>query len=568
MRILIASIYLLSASALIGCTRDVETTQVTLPIPSSQKVSSLAANTARSHIFINISGPGIEDKIIRTWSDKCGLNCIRNNPAYSGTAPDSITIQVPSGEDRLVQYLEIWTHNDTKGSFYSYGDNDGDLATLSPGDQTITITTVQTPLPDAGAPDSGLKQNLITGQYVNGALGGTGTFGPQGTLINGYGHGYTDRVNVIFKPTNSTQTMTVGYSEIFNGWFNFTAFDGVELEYQLASTGLALNINYKDLSQEIALGAVPLSRDLAMSKYINPGFYWGRGHIDSNIRTKSVGGDIIFGFFGGDYTQLQLGGEKAQACHYGGGGAIDLLSTLWEDLLGSGHLQWSEFPADMNVVDVYRLNGGEVVTTCVDSGNKKAFVNRILIDPYDLQYGKWLGAGFYGPFQIIKDHNFTYAPCSSLPTNDDYQLTEGNSCYNANAVNTSDRKIKYQWQYINDSMFHMTGAIDGVSLFVKPIPLCTTTPCARAPWSDYQNIYGGTYCNNLTQLGFTKIADFNSTNHNFDGLGYANFEALPFFDATQYQPMSFVCPFKLQSDGSKKYFTFAARIKNLNPALP
>ncbi|MCJ8278091.1 MAG: hypothetical protein HRT44_06275, partial [Bdellovibrionales bacterium] len=147
-------------------------------------------------ITVNVSGPGIEGKIVEQ------KECRDPNVVC-----DSLSIQVPTGQDRLIQLLVVT--NDNSATFSD---------TIFYGD-TLTAVSGETSVPLGISALANLTNEAqIAGQYV-----------PQsGHALAGKHLTGEVEVEVSFpgKPT-----MNLGSSEMFAGWYEFFLVENISFRY-------------------------------------------------------------------------------------------------------------------------------------------------------------------------------------------------------------------------------------------------------------------------------------------------------------------------------------------------
>jgi hypothetical protein len=232
-----------------GCTRHASESADVRLVFSSKGQGSLSSNKL-TNVFVSVSGPGLNPPISYTWNrhscDKC-------------PAPAEIVLTVPSGQNRLVQYLGVY-ETDSQTIILKYGDA---TKTLSQATETVEIT--------ASTIGSSAIQGHVFGRYLNGAEAG----GPSGSLV------------AQFVPPNGRPPMTVMHSQMFSGWFSLMLLDGdARLNYLLNGSPLysAVNLNSPEFaaSSRVAIVRIP-----AYERERNVGAWEPEGESRS-----------IFGFFG------------------------------------------------------------------------------------------------------------------------------------------------------------------------------------------------------------------------------------------------------------------------------
>ncbi len=188
---------------LAACTRDAgDISQLKINLPSSiakgvsSKNGALAQSTLLGHVVINVSGTNIADPIVVSWDRP--ENCAACAP------PAAFEVEVPYGENRLIQILAVYMSQDQSMSFY-YGDATKSLAAAIEN-VSITLAAINN--------SSSSLSGRVAGRYYK-ADGTT----PTGMLA------------AKFTPPGKP-AMIIERSPIFAGWFSTFMLEDVSLSYE------------------------------------------------------------------------------------------------------------------------------------------------------------------------------------------------------------------------------------------------------------------------------------------------------------------------------------------------
>lgn len=206
----LVAIVLLPLMILTACTRaKEEVTAISLSIPHSIEVKSKASGKVTSqaltstqvlgHVIINASGAGIPSPILFTW-DSC-YDCLNAPPP-----PTSFVLDIPQGDNRLVQVLAVYMDEASNSMSFYYGDV---TAVLNQTAQALTIPVTSL----------GVSQQIVSGS-IAGRYYIAPDMGPTGVVYMKY--------NPPGKPS-----MIIEKSHIINGWFNFFTLKGIEFSYEM-----------------------------------------------------------------------------------------------------------------------------------------------------------------------------------------------------------------------------------------------------------------------------------------------------------------------------------------------
>ncbi|MBX3023134.1 MAG: hypothetical protein KF799_15770, partial [Bdellovibrionales bacterium] len=204
------NVVLFSAAVLLcsmGCARgkgDTSRLSIGLPptsVPSQHNKAQSKGITAFStasltHVIVNVSGSGISGQRLKVWDANDGH-----------TLPTEFDIEVPSGNNRLIQVLAVY-EDDASGSMnFYYGDV---TQSLNPGPQSATV--VVSPLSNGATSIGG----QIMGRYLTAA-----DSGPTGVL------------NIKFLPSSTKPEMLIESTLMLNGWFSAFGLSNVAFRYEV-----------------------------------------------------------------------------------------------------------------------------------------------------------------------------------------------------------------------------------------------------------------------------------------------------------------------------------------------
>lgn len=192
-------------------------TMLSLTLPSTGEGAQ--SSTQLGYLVVNVSGPGIPKTLVFPFDR-------HENESVS----NSVIIEVPAGEARLVQALAVYFDDATKAMNFYYGDS---VASLSGSSSSLVLKVNSI---------SGLE-NIVSGT-VSGRYSASAGVNPTG------------EVAIKYDPGNSKPLMIVDRGFIVDGWFSLFGLAGVALTYEIESTG------------QILFGGVP--RKLDDSSYFAP----------------------------------------------------------------------------------------------------------------------------------------------------------------------------------------------------------------------------------------------------------------------------------------------------------
>lgn len=202
--------------ALSACTRAKdETSKISLSLPQKMMHSmSAQSGDVLNVVIINVTGPNISPAILKNFDSCRDCNPVR-------PVPSSMTLEIPVGDNRLIQVLAVYMNPVSQKMTFFYGDK---TTNLTAGNSTVEIGISR--LGNATDVISG----LVSGRLINGTSGGI-DFGPSG------------EVSINYNPGGGKPAITIERDSIVNGWFSFFMLAGADLEYVLAPTGQKLFTN-------------------------------------------------------------------------------------------------------------------------------------------------------------------------------------------------------------------------------------------------------------------------------------------------------------------------------------
>lgn len=186
-----------------ACTRATDNnTRLSLTLPSVGE-GAQSATSQLGYLVINVSGPGIPNTLVFPFDRK-------DDQAVS----NSVVIEIPAGENRLVQALAVYFDDVTKKFSFYYGDSTASLSGAS-ASLALQVSSV------TGA------ENAVSGR-VSGRYWNASSVAPSG------------EVSVKYDPGSSKPQMIVERGFIVNGWFSLFGLAGVPLKYEIEGTGEVL----------------------------------------------------------------------------------------------------------------------------------------------------------------------------------------------------------------------------------------------------------------------------------------------------------------------------------------
>lgn len=421
---------------MVGCTREMASqSSVTLSVPS-QKVGSLVTGPQLTRMVVNIRGSGIPGGMMTYIWDGKSSNGI-------SAPPQEISLEVPSGPDRLIQYLGIYEDSSsaTQPMTFRYGKA---LKSLAPGPQDVEIlaSVINT---------TGGRSANVAGQYMlyDGIASGPGVFGP------------TTKVALEALPDPNDPPMVVDYGEMFNGWMIGVAIEGVPTQYRL----LEPNVLLGDLSYDV-LNAVTTTSRMFHAR-VAPHFRydsWNASFEDQE------GGDLFLGFFG------PYAGAVTRKVHYSNGAFT--IPDLYKTPTTSDPLYW------MTAGEAEWIKHGEST-----GPTGTAYVDYLEFVPERLRNGLRDSSGFRGPFAQLG--------AGSLPCGNSWDGMVSACMQDLNANSIDDLRLDFKYlPGVTISNGYSRG-IQGISAYVINRLSCPNQGChvmARNPEGD------GYRCKDLSQI--------------------------------------------------------------------
>lgn len=206
-----------------------DNTMLSLTLPSVGEGAQ--SNAQLGYLVINVSGPGLPKTLVFPFDRH-----------ENQTVSNSVVIEVPAGEARLVQALAVYFDDATKAMSFYYGDS---VASLSGSSSSLV-----------------LKVNSISGleNVVSGSV--------SGRYSASVGINPTGEVAIKYDPGSSKPAMIVDRGIIVEGWFSLFGLSGVPLIYEIESTGQILfggvprklDDVYFSPSENVLLAQVPIHR--------------------------------------------------------------------------------------------------------------------------------------------------------------------------------------------------------------------------------------------------------------------------------------------------------------------
>jgi hypothetical protein len=194
---------------LTSCTRsdDSKSSKLQISIPSSG--NGKQSNEILTHMVVNVSGAGISKPIVINWD-----NCHECTAAEQiANTPTSFMIEVPSGNDRLIQVLAVYMGTESGSMEFYYGDLRKNLSNAEES-APIVIAAVGTATTYSGT---------IAGRYLTGP-----DSGPSGSVA------------VKLKPEGKP-ALIIEESVIVNGWFSVFGLSGIPFVYELSDGTILFN---------------------------------------------------------------------------------------------------------------------------------------------------------------------------------------------------------------------------------------------------------------------------------------------------------------------------------------
>jgi hypothetical protein len=247
---------------LAGCHRPASDSvaKALINLPASVNQSIQSAGQDLTHVVINVTGDSMLP-IFYDW-DSC-RNCLT-----AQAAPSAFEVDIPKGQNRLIQVIAVYKNSTSNSMDIYYGD-----VTTSLSDPTATVTVNVT-----SVAASTVISGRVMGRYFT-----TASQGPTGIL------------RAFFDPGNGKPKMLVDSNQMINGWFNTMVLSGISLSYHVINE-----------TTDIDLWNGPVS--LESSVFSTSNFVTKAG-IPVNVRQEHSGNGVasfdendatiyIWGFFG------------------------------------------------------------------------------------------------------------------------------------------------------------------------------------------------------------------------------------------------------------------------------
>jgi hypothetical protein len=330
-----------------GCTRESsEVSKLKLVLPSGatqQKVGALGAESMLSHLIINVSGEGIPSPIVFNW-DACENDCDTPMPA-----PPAFVLDVPMGNNRMVQVLAVYSDSSDIGEFY-YGDA---VQSLLRAEESVVINLSSFA---TGVDLSG--DGRVAGRYLP-----IDNFGPTGELY------------VTYTPPGKPG-LILEKSQMIAGWFQAFALKNVAFDYVLANGPVVLSqfsMSSATVNSQVAKVIFPNSYE--RQKYENNASSW----------VSKEGSENLIGFFG-------PGAASKRVCYQNLGYSFNNYAVAGSG--GSTKLQFQN--ANAASASIVAVSGGQSCSSAdVD------FENSMIIDPARFDgNGSEAIAGFSSAFKM------------------------------------------------------------------------------------------------------------------------------------------------------------------------
>lgn len=413
---------------LTGCVREFkDPARVTLRVPQTWQSKTEAQNSTGNlmYIAVNIRGEGITGVIPWVWTRQ------ETSGSEPERAPSQITIDVPAGPRRIIQYVGVYELNNKRIQF-TYADT---LRDLPNGDVAVVMQAqeIYTPTDD----------HMLAGRYLTDA-----TSGPTDLLTGSLKILKQDSSLDIAPP--DVDLLKYG---IFNGWFKVLIFKGVPLTWK-TSQGKPLFDGVELDSAEFNANARVVRVSIPEHKLAWPE---GEGRVRMDSVHQEGGQEIIYGLFGSGVEQSNL----TRVCYASGGPnvtipglySIDLADTYpvgkldgladnelstrlrWDDISCPGPT--SETPSSLAVCRKGGMPFSQDPGSC-----KPEIADHIKLQHENLGRGNDASLGFNGPFKV-----------------------QGESMFGEYVSSVFDgKKLSLFWSYISPEV---KKSLAGVSIYYK-----------------------------------------------------------------------------------------------------
>ncbi|MFN8370454.1 MAG: hypothetical protein U0T83_07495 [Bacteriovoracaceae bacterium] len=495
---------------LIGCSQKAKVTKSKLVLNLGNQISGAhrltVNNKVITHLVVNVTGPSISNRLFYSWDACKGNNC-----SGASLLPE-ITFDVPTGPDRLVQVLAVFSPegNSQSMDFY-YGDTQ---KSLSKANEDIVVA--------------------ISALYNTSSSSKTGSI--AGRFQNNDGSYSTGKVSIEYQPPGNKPAMQITQGEIFQGWFEFFSLESVSLNYvldngQVIFSNTKLNDSQLSASEKVMQISLPNYWSVYKSSY-GPN---GLGQMTGNSWYSSSNDDLaIFGYFGSTNSQVVCYNNTEAAIKNNvvlNSNSIPVsISGFYKDEAATDPLYWKN---SYDATNLSRIGGG-VALSDSRCASATPFVNVFTVDYRNFQGDSSTLAGFNGPFKLLP----------GTPNSSNYpDFVKIYVTPTADANNYLPVKVK--WNFLPDVF--SSGGISGVTVFKKTYPEGSNMNSIRESLQDED----GFKCSHLTGYGFSEVA---TTPDSIDGITRsANLSALTASNLNTTAVI--ICPYKTNSVGDKIYFS-------------
>lgn len=320
-------------------------------------------------ITLNISGSDISEPVFYQWSGH------GDKSASAPTPPDTISLSVPRGDNRLIQALVVSADSTGSNLFY-YKDT---VQSFNSDSSDVSLTLERLNAATSAGDAS------IAGKYLNAA-----------------GVGPTSRIRIYLPIPGHPERpqMLVDQSNMMiAGWFRVFSLDGGRFNYLLDDGsnmfGGAIGVDSDSL--------LAISTDsIRNARVFVPSFY--RDKFDGGAREANPASRSIYGWFGPGAVNS---GKKICI-----GQAIESVNNAYTTDTGGTSLRWN-FQSNVGVVGdafVETVNGlrGGWISSAVDADGLCTIAGKVKFIDYIPLADKLLAdhdpiLGFKGPFQLIFD---------------------------------------------------------------------------------------------------------------------------------------------------------------------
>jgi hypothetical protein len=356
---------------IVGCSRpQINSSTLNLSFPKAiEKLSNEKAIQGFSdsnqfilaHIVLNISGPDINPIIVTNY-DACE-NC--DSTAQTVGLSHNISIEIPSGNSRLIQILAVYKDTLSENGEFYYGDSISD----------IHSPEVNLYLPISHVGGGSLAGGVIAGRY-----------------LDSLNSGPTGLVEIRYQPLNRP-FMTIENALITAGWFNFFILPDINFDYVLTDTGQNLFSDASLNSPQFLITSPSVIRVSTPSHWES----WNQSNTtDGKIREAST---AIIGFFGPGATDTNT------ICYKSSHTFSRLKKT-------SDHTSSLLYLDSTDTTQSVQITGG--ASCSQPPPESESFVSKLYFDPNNLENGGHEGsAGFRGIFRLTQQSALTITPSNT-----------------------------------------------------------------------------------------------------------------------------------------------------------